>query len=99
MRWPQPSTRTDKPRIPTALAPPNPPLLATSPPIFLQRALTTAMDKHDREREMTSVLLSALYNEVGGGPSVLVPCSVRWVVGPALVPCSVRWASLSTCVQ
>lgn len=31
---------------------------------FVKRALTTALDKHDREREMTAVLLSALYNEV-----------------------------------
>lgn len=31
---------------------------------FVKRALTTAMDKHDREREMTSVLLATLYNEV-----------------------------------
>lgn len=31
----------------------------------VKRALATAFDKHDREREMTSVLLSTLYNEVG----------------------------------
>ncbi len=30
----------------------------------MKRAITTALDKHDREREMTAVLLSALYNEV-----------------------------------
>ena len=34
---------------------------------FVKRALATALDKHDREREMTSVLLSTLYNEVRGG--------------------------------
>ncbi|KAL4436793.1 hypothetical protein ABPG75_003932 [Micractinium tetrahymenae] len=31
---------------------------------MVKRALATALDKHDREREMTSVLLSTLYNEV-----------------------------------
>jgi hypothetical protein len=31
---------------------------------FVKRALATALDKHDREREMTSVLLSTLYSEV-----------------------------------
>lgn len=31
---------------------------------FVKKALTRAMDKHDREREMTSMLLSALYSEV-----------------------------------
>jgi MA3 domain len=32
---------------------------------FVKRALTMAMDKHDREREMICALLSALYSEVG----------------------------------
>lgn len=32
----------------------------------VKRALAAAFDKHAREREMTSVLLSTLYNEVGG---------------------------------
>lgn len=32
--------------------------------LFVKRALATAMDKHDREREMTSALLSTLYDEV-----------------------------------
>ena len=36
---------------------------------FVKRALATALDKHDREREMTSVLLSTLYNEVRYGSS------------------------------
>lgn len=31
---------------------------------FVKKAVTTALDHHDREREMTSVLLSTLYNEV-----------------------------------
>ena len=31
---------------------------------FVKRAITLAMDRHDREREMVSVLLSALYSEV-----------------------------------
>ena len=30
----------------------------------MKRALAAAFDKHAREREMTSVLLSTLYNEV-----------------------------------
>ncbi len=30
----------------------------------MKRALAVAFDKHAREREMTSVLLSTLYNEV-----------------------------------
>lgn len=34
----------------------------------VKRALATAFDKHAREREMTSVLLSTLYNEVGSLP-------------------------------
>ncbi|PSC74724.1 Programmed cell death 4 [Micractinium conductrix] len=38
---------------------------------FVKRALVTAMDKHAREREMTSVLLSTLYNEV------IAPVQVR----------------------
>ncbi|KAL4858246.1 Programmed cell death protein 4 [Chlorella vulgaris] len=38
---------------------------------FVKRALATALDKHGREREMTSVLLSSLYNEV------IVPSQVR----------------------
>lgn len=35
----------------------------------VKRALATAFDKHDREREMTSVLLSTLYNEVRAPPA------------------------------
>ena len=31
---------------------------------FVKRAVTVALDKHNREREMTSVLLSSLYSEV-----------------------------------
>lgn len=31
---------------------------------FVKKAVTLALDRHDREREMTSVLLSTLYNEV-----------------------------------
>ena len=31
---------------------------------FVKKAITMSMDKHDKEREMTSVLLSALYSEV-----------------------------------
>ena len=31
---------------------------------FVKKVVTQAMDKHDREREMASVLLSTLYNEV-----------------------------------
>ena len=31
---------------------------------FVKRAVTAALDKHNREREMTSVLLSSLYSEV-----------------------------------
>ncbi len=30
----------------------------------VKKAITLAMDRHDREREMTSVLLSSLYGEV-----------------------------------
>ncbi len=33
---------------------------------FVKRAVTLAMDRHDREREMVSMLLSALYSEVCG---------------------------------
>ena len=31
---------------------------------FVKRAVTAALDKHNREREMTSILLSSLYSEV-----------------------------------
>lgn len=31
---------------------------------FVKKAITAAMDRHEREREMTSVLLSSLYDEV-----------------------------------
>ena len=31
---------------------------------LVKRAVATALDKHNREREMTSVLLSSLYSEV-----------------------------------
>ncbi|KAK9805111.1 hypothetical protein WJX73_009330 [Symbiochloris irregularis] len=31
---------------------------------FVKKAVTMSMDKHDKEREMTSVLLSSLYSEV-----------------------------------
>lgn len=31
---------------------------------FVKKAIVTALDKHEREREMVSVLLSSLYNEV-----------------------------------
>ena len=30
---------------------------------LVKRAVATALDKHDREREMTSMLLSSLYSE------------------------------------
>ena len=43
---------------------------------FVKRALATALDKHDREREMTSVLLSTLYNEVGAGGGTVRYCRV-----------------------
>lgn len=33
---------------------------------LVKRAVATALDKHNREREMTSVLLSSLYSEVSG---------------------------------
>ena len=32
--------------------------------LFVKKAVTLAMDRHNREREMTSVLLSSLYGEV-----------------------------------
>lgn len=31
---------------------------------LVKKAITLAMDRHDKEREMASVLLSALYGEV-----------------------------------
>ena len=51
---------------------------------FVKRALVTAMDKHAREREMTSVLLSTLYNEVGGrtGRGQELECAVPRGAGP-----------------
>ena len=39
--------------------------------LFVKRAVTRALDKHNHEREMSSILLSALYGEVG---SAHVPC-------------------------
>ena len=33
--------------------------------LFVKRAVTRALDKHNHEREMSSILLSALYGEVG----------------------------------
>jgi hypothetical protein len=41
----------------------------------VKRALATALDKHDREREMTSVLLSTLYSEVGAAER---GCTAVW---------------------
>ena len=32
--------------------------------LFVKRAVTRALDKHNHEREMSSILLSALYGEV-----------------------------------
>lgn len=45
----------------------------------VKRALATALDKHGREREMTSVLLSTLYNEVRAAPRCAgpAPCLLR----------------------
>ena len=53
----------------------------------MKRALTTALDKHDREREMTAVLLSALYNEVGGWVGGAAPCRAALCSG-FLVHCN-----------
>lgn len=33
--------------------------------LFVKRAVTRALDKHNHEREMSSILLSSLYGEVG----------------------------------
>ena len=44
--------------------------------VFVKKAVTLAMDRHDREREMASVLLSSLYGEVTlvpGRPSLSSP--------------------------
>ena len=32
--------------------------------VFVKKVVTLAMDRHDRERELASVLLSSLYGEV-----------------------------------
>jgi hypothetical protein len=37
--------------------------------VFVKKVVTLAMDRHDRERELASVLLSSLYGEVlSSGP-------------------------------
>ncbi len=47
--------------------------------VFVKKVVTLAMDRHDREREMASVLLSSLYGEVPfSAPTPLLahsPCS------------------------
>ena len=36
--------------------------------MFVKKVVTLAMDRHDRERELASVLLSSLYGEVTPRP-------------------------------
>ena len=48
---------------------------------FVKRAVALAMDKHDKEREMTSVLLCSLHNTVC--PSSF--CTHSHMLGPAFV--------------
>ena len=40
---------------------------------FVKRAVALAMDKHDKEREMTSVLLCSLHNTVCPSSSCIQP--------------------------
>ncbi|KAK3017847.1 hypothetical protein RJ639_004539 [Escallonia herrerae] len=39
-------------------------------PYFIKRLVSMAMDRHDKEKEMASVLLSALYADVIGSPQI-----------------------------
>lgn len=57
--------------------------------LFVKRAVTRALDKHNHEREMSSILLSALYGEVGHAQVSLLPRNIMsWhaCVEPAGAP-------------
>ena len=67
--------------------------------VFVKKAVTLAMDRHDREREMTSVLLSSLYGEVtsrlsnattGSSPRGILSRCLRLHVGAVCVHCPAR---------